>query len=199
MKKVIFLNLILLISFSCKKKEDPPEPTKDIFYKADGRKVKQSDPYPIALDVNEDGIVDFTIFVELTANASGDHLYVGINPIGIHLIKSGPADDDRYLSMGFVIAENTGAVIQQQIPSSQRWTADHSTLAIRHTNNDATVWYEGEWGNGIPKIAAIQLVKNGKSNFGWLRMSFDKTTEEMTLIDYAYEKTEGQSIKAGDF
>lgn len=43
-----------------------------LIYVEDGRTVKYGDPLPLALDVSGDGSVDFTIFVELTANSRGD-------------------------------------------------------------------------------------------------------------------------------
>lgn len=33
--------------------------------------------------------------------------------------------------------------------------------------------------------------------FGWLRVKFDKMTEEVTLIDYAYETVASRPIIAG--
>ncbi len=192
-----FLMIYSVVFTSCKKDNSLPE-TKNIAYTLDGRTVKLGDPLPIAIDINTDGKVDYTIFVELTANSSGDHLYAGINPIDINLIKSGPADDNRYLNMGFLISESPNATISEGLQSNERWTADFGTLVIRHTNSDSSVWYEGAWKDNTPNIVGIQHVKDGKKYFGWLRIKFDKSTEVVTLIDYAYEKTESVSIKAGN-
>jgi hypothetical protein len=184
---------------SCTQNDPAPAPTKDIAYIADGRSVKLGDPLPIAIDMHDDGAVDYTVFVELTANAAGDHLYAGINPIGPNLIKSGPADENRFLSMGFLIAEMPAARIHLTVGANERWTGDHSALAIRHTGSNGAEWLEGPWGDDVPNIVGIQHVHEGKNYFGWLRLRFDAETDAVTLIDYAYEKTEGVDITAGDF
>ena len=42
------------------------------------RTVKLGDASPIVIDLGSDGTPDFTVFLELTANSAGDHLYAGI-------------------------------------------------------------------------------------------------------------------------
>ena len=130
MKQLYFILAAGLIagSTACHKDKDNDEPTpepKTITHIVDGRSVKYGDAYPIMLDVNEDESVDFIIFVELTAGATGDHLYVGINPIGTHFVKSGPPDYSRYLNMGFAIKEDENGIISEQLEQDQYWTSEH--------------------------------------------------------------------------
>jgi hypothetical protein len=197
----IFLTTILLLS-TCKKATKDPVPEllsapTTVVYTADGRSVKASDINPIALDINADGSIDFTVFVQLMANSEGDHLYAGINPIGTNLIKSGPADDEHFQNMGFLVVELKNTLINSTLSSNQQWTMDHSTLAIRHTKMDNTIWYEGGWNDGLQQLVAIQHCDEGKFYFGWLRLQFNRSNETVTLIDYAYNTTEGDYIIAG--
>jgi len=171
---------------------------KNISYTSDGRTVKLDDPSPIVIDLGADGMADYTVFMELTANSAGDHLYAGINPLGNNLIKSGPADDDRFLNMGFLISELPNATINEELKPNERWTDDFGSLVVRNTNTDDSVWYEGSWKDNGSNIVAIQFVKDNKRYFGWLRLKFDKSTEVVTLVDYAYEKTPDKFIVAGD-
>jgi hypothetical protein len=197
--KNLLLCLILsgsLFFLGCRKNDRIIEPANSIVYKVDGRTVKLADPYPIAIDLTDDGQVDFTIFVELTANSQGDRLYAGMNPIGANLIKSGPANDENFLSMGLLAAENSGAPIDSNVGPNQQWTPDFGALAIRNTFTNGRISYEGNWADS-EQIVGIQHRIDQKVFFGWLRIRFDKKTEMVTLVDYAYESTASKPIKAG--
>jgi hypothetical protein len=174
-----------------------PQAPATVIYKLDGRIVKLSDTIPIILDINADGVVDYTIFMELTANSEGDHLYAGINPIGANLIKAGPPNDDLFLNMGFLVNEIKNTVLDTSLNANQFWTADHSTLVIRHTRMDNSVWYEGGWKDGTEQIVAIQHHNNGNYYMGWLRIQFNKTNETITLVDYAYNSVKDEYLIAG--
>ena len=167
-----------------------------VIYKTDGRTVRLGDPSPILLDLSEDGQVDFTIFFELTANTQGDRLYAGMNPIGLNQVKSGPALNENFLNMGFLIAETPGSIINAGLGDNQRWTGDFGTLVIRKTSTDGEVSYEGSWIDSS-QIVGVQHIVNGSNTYGWLRIKFDKSTEVLTLVDYAYDSIASQPILAG--
>ena len=184
-----------LVFISCSEEPQPVEETSKIIYKVDGRSVKVSDVSPIAVDLSEDGIVDFTVFVQLSANGQGDHLNVGINPIGFNLIKSGPSNDSRFLNMGFAIEEPINSLIDGNLGVGQRWTSDHSALVIRHTNTNGSIWYEGPWQHQEFQIVAIRHERKGNLYFGWLRLTFNKVNETVTLIDYAYREIPNKALR----
>jgi hypothetical protein len=167
-----------------------------IIYKEDGRTVRLGDPLPIILDLTGDGVPDYTIFVELTANSQGDRLYTGINPLNNNVIKSGPAVDENFLSMGLLVAELSDSLIDENLKPDQRWTSDFSALVIRNTYTSGAVSYEGPWSDGS-QIVGIQHVIDGLRYFGWLRVDFDKLTEIITLSDYAYESLSDMPVRAG--
>lgn len=193
---IILTGVLFFSGCDCDKDDKIIEPTNSIIYKLDGRTVKYGDPFPIAIDLSEDGQVDFTIFVELTANSQGDRLYAGMNPIGINLIKSGPPIDENFLSMGLLVAETPGEKIDLSVGQNQQWTSDFGALAIRNTFTNGEVSYEGNWSDS-EQIVGIQHKINQTIYFGWLRIKFDKGTEVVTLIDYAYDSFENQPILAG--
>jgi hypothetical protein len=198
--RAVFLNLSIGISaivlFACSDAEtEVPEP---IIHRMDGRTVKLSDPSGIALDVNENGIIDFNIFIELTANDQGDRLYAGINPIGANAILAGPADDDNFLSMGFAKALTPPAMIPDIPAGDLQWSPDFHSLAIRNTSTSGTLSYEGDWSNNAPAFLPIRLDQAGKKNYGWLKLHFDKETEVLTLEEYAFHPVEGVSLSVGE-
>lgn len=128
-----FYYVILLGSLffsGCKGDDVIPGRLNTIMYKMDGRTVKAGEPFPIALDLSDDRQVDFTLFVELTANSKGDRLYAGMNPIGANLIKSGPPVDENFLSMGLLIAEIPGSLIDFKVDANQQWTTAYGSLVI---------------------------------------------------------------------
>jgi hypothetical protein len=194
-----FVLLAMLGLGACENGEDAqPVPTPEkIFYSTDGRRVFVGDLDPIALDLTRDGTVDYTIFAVLTADASGDHLYVGINPIGANLIKSGLPDDSHFMNMGFLEKEDHESTINSELAGGQIWTSEHNMLVLRHTYANATKAYEGNWQNESEAIVAIQYVRNQVHYYGWLKLQFDKATEYITLIDYAFNQGAGKSIKSG--
>lgn len=193
----VFIILFGGLLFSgCKSEDEINTPINSIVYKLDGRTVKLSDPLPMAVDLSEDGLVDFTVFVELTANSQGDRLYVGMNPIGSNLIKSGPSIDENFLNMGLLVAEFPGSTLDFNLESDQQWTPDFSALVIRNTSMNGEVSYEGNWADS-EQLVGIQNKIKESVYFGWMRIKFDKVTEVVTLIDYAYDSIASQPIKAG--
>lgn len=194
------LRILLLLSViglaGCESSTPTSKTPNTIIHQADGRTVKHGDPFPIALDLNGDGRVDYTIFVELTANSLGDRLYAGMNPIGANLIKSGPANDANFQNMGLLVAETPGATIDAAVGPGQEWTGDFSALVIRNTFTNGTISYEGAWAEG-ERIVGIRHVAGTGSHYGWLRIRFDKTTEIVTLVDHAYNTTAEEPIQAG--
>lgn len=199
--------LMLIVSaafFTACTDESPADPTpqKQIIHKTDGRTVKLSDPSGIALDVNADGAVDYNIFVELTANSAGDRLYAGINPIGnpigTNAILAGPAIDENFLSMGFAKALAADTPIPENPSGDLQWSPDFHALAIRNTFTSGAISYEGDWGNGSAAFLPLRLDEGGLKKYGWAKLSFNKTTEVMTLEEYAYSEVAGVTLAAGE-
>ncbi len=173
-------------------------PPKEIIHTPDGRTVKLGDATGIALDVDSDGRVDYNIFVELTANSAGDRLYAGINPIGTNAILAGPANDDNFLSMGFAKALAANTPIPERPSGDLQWSPDFHALAIRNTATAGAVSYEGDWGSGAAAFLPLRLDEGGLKRYGWAKLSFNRTTEVMTLEEYAYSEVAGVTLAAGE-
>lgn len=189
--------LMLLLCGSCSQDLEndtiPETQEQEVVHKTDGRTVRLGNTLPIALDMNEDGQVDFTVFIELMANSEGDHLFFGINPIGPNLIKSGPHIDHNFLNMGFLVAEESNAVISPTLEENQQWTIEHSALLVKRIYDNCQTVYEGEWVNGA-QVVGVQLFKDQLYYMGWLKISLNKEGNEATLVEYAYQTVVGAPI-----
>lgn len=199
------LNQILLLAFasvltlSCKKnKPVDPLPFQDISYELINRSVKASDVVPLTLDVNKDGTVDYSFFVELYANFAGDHLYAGVNPIGLNSTRTGDPDDDRFLNMAVTYASATGTQVNESLKANEYWNSDFGFLAVRNRPVSGADTHEGMWGDGQEHFLPIRLSIQGKYHYGWARLIFNKQTEFLTLVDCAWNKTPEAGIKAGE-
>lgn len=199
--RYFLLSLIAISLFSCKKKQEEIEPVDPrpsiIEYKTDNRTLKVSDPLPMNVDINGDGTIDLSFFTSLVSSGGGVHLYVGVNPVFGAMVRSNPNDDNRFLNMGNVIAFEQLGKIKAASQPNQNWTEDHSCMAIRHTISSVNS-YESPWANGTPRILGVKLYVNKEIHYGWVRLSFNQATEELTLIDYAWNKTPDKETLAGE-
>ena len=196
--KASVYSLALLFTACTTEEVVTPEIDKKIIHKTDGRTVRLSDALGIAPDINADGFVDFNIFIELTANGSGDRLFVGINPIGANTILAEPPNDDNFLNMGLARAIPANSVIPESPSANLSWTPDYGALVIRNTPTTGTVWYEGDWSSGTAAFLPIRLSVEGVKKYGWLKVSFNKQTEAVTLEEYAYSDVADLLIAAGE-
>lgn len=186
--------LIFFVGIGCGQKDELPA-TKFI-HKTDGRTLRASDANALPVDLNGDGINDYVFFLQLTANNDGDHLYAAINPLLFNEVISEPDNDAYFLNMGFAISHKQDDVIDGHLQESQVWTSNSSTLAIRHTRSDGSLWYEGQWQSGIPRVLAVRLVVGQSKHYGWMRVSFDPAKEVLKVIDYAFNQRAGEPLKA---
>jgi hypothetical protein len=196
---LIFFAALILISCDDNENEVDIKIPKNIKSEIElGFAVQLGDPFPIALDLNEDNVVDFSLFLELTANSSGDHLYVGINPIGANQIISTPENDNQFLNMGFVQGFENNRKIHSQTDAGYEWMGNFSTLVIRHTSNNQPNWHEGNWKNNQLNYAPIRLFKDNAYLYGWIGIRFDIATETLYVSSFAYNQNPEQEILAGE-
>lgn len=77
----------------------------------------------------------------------------------------------------------------EEIGSNGHFTSDNS--ADLYTESSYTAW-----GNKTG-YAGISFKKNGKTVYGWVKLSVNTANTTVTVYGYAYEGTAGKSIKAG--
>ncbi len=69
-------------------------------------------------------------------------------------------------------------------------------------NNDGSATAVGDWGanNLTEAYVGLEMFDNSGgsiTNFGWVRLIYDTTAKDVTLVDYAYETTPGAGIVTG--
>lgn len=201
-RHILFVILTAIGLAACKKKqlqvpekpnvELPDSPT--ISYKELNRKLKASDVNPMNLDVNDDGVIDYSYFLQYAVMSGTVRLYAGVNPVFGSSTTAGEQNDEEFLNMGHLHS----FTVTMPIQGTLTWTQEHSTLGIRYEDpNGGNRTYAGQWGNGQPTIMSARLSVNGKTHYGWIRLKFDKVTEELILIDAAWNTIADQAIKAG--
>lgn len=181
-----FLGLAMVSS--CKK-----DTVSYIKYTVINKKVKVSDVAPLSVDFNEDGRIDFVYFLQYVSMSGKVSLYTGVNPIAGARTHALSGDDGTFLNMGPVVAFSA----RQSIHGGLTWTDEHSYLSVRdeHMNGDWT--YYGQWSAGLEKMMALQFISNGKTYYGWARLIFSRSTEELMVVDAAWNTIPEQAIKAG--
>ena len=169
--------------------EDSPT----ISYKLINRKLKASDANPMNLDVNDDGIVDCSYFMQYVFLSGKVHLYAGVNPVYGGATSANAPNDNEYLNMGMVHTFELKNIIKEDLT----WTDEHSLLSDKIEDLDGSKTYSGNWGKGEEKTMSLRVTIKGKMHYAWARLKFDKATEELQLIDAAWNTIAEQEIKAG--
>jgi hypothetical protein len=145
------------------------------------------------LDLNHDGIADFTIedsfrgngkcttFAEIKEKASGVNGVVVVLQHGL-----------------FAAALSQGA----KIGGSQNFKGSFRAMAIynRYTTSHVCMKFSlGSWVNVTNRYLGLKFVIHGKTHYGWARLTVNKSGHSFVaqLTGYAYETIAGKSIIAG--
>lgn len=191
------LSLIVLFACISCKKQQAQAPSTEIRYKLVNRTLKAADTRPLAIDINEDGRIDYSFFAQYVVLSNQVHLYTGVSPINDNSTKMGEPDDQHYLNMGDAAPVPIGTQVKDNLMPSKPWSSEFAYLAVRTEHSNGTKSYQGAWGDGNPQLLPLRISVNDSIYYGWARVLFNKATEELTLIDYAWNRTKGQTITAG--
>lgn len=140
------------------------------------------------LDLNNDGIVDFTLHSFVNAGAfTKAEVYVNsaldsnavdasIGPLGYYYPK--------------VLATS------DLIDVNNSWIAPipYATFVINYTTGNAY----GNWSGTDNGYMAMRFAVGANLHYGWLRMDVSVDGSKITLKDYGYNSTPGEGIKAGE-
>lgn len=201
MYKFLLIGLTCISLISCKKREEviapKPEPQqpKSIVYRTLNQRLKASDLKPFNLDMDGDGTVELSFFVQMVFMGGKTHLFSGVNPVLYGQICANDPNDEVFLNMGDVHSFEP----KNAIGTKGKWVDYHAMLCDQIDESDGSKTYKGYWANGNPHYMAVRIVKNGNVNYGWIRVQFDKKSQELLFIDAAWNKTNGEQILAGEY
>lgn len=148
------------------------------------------------LDLNNDGIVDFTIVNQLKSSGSAFELNLfvqnpgGGNAVAAHLVNSGGFQWAYAFSSGFRITQ-----------AQRHFTSARATMAWSRGVKWGSSWggsWPGTYGLGGGGYLGLKFKIKGKIHYGWAQLYTDLAwNQTATLIGYAYETIPNKAIKTG--
>lgn len=139
------------------------------------------------LDLNNDGVTDFTIAVSNGQNKTPpcqNHHYT---------VQETPSSDNGAESSAYPAELVTG----DQIGPSQSFYAGRGVLLYWHES--CKIHSKGNWVLGQPGYLGLSFQLNGETYYGWAQLNITAGggVASATLTGYAYESTPGMPINAG--
>jgi hypothetical protein len=147
--------------------------------------IKQGGTY--ALDVNHDGITDFTLTDTYGATSSGFHALLSAAPDAGNGLEGWTGFEP------WAFALKPGAAIGPRHYFPAKVLAAANSLA-------GSLYYGGSWVNVTNRYAGLQFKIAGKIHYGWARFNVqivNRSSITATLTGYAYETIPGKPIVAG--
>ncbi len=148
------------------------------------------------LDLNHDGITDFTIINQIKSTASVFQLNLfvqnpgGGNAVAAHLVNSGGFQWAYAFSSGFRITQ-----------AQRHFTSARATMAWSRGIKSGSRWggsWAGTYGFGAGGYLGLKFMIKGKIHYGWARLYTDlNPSQTATLTGYAYETIPNKAIKTG--
>jgi len=156
-----------------------------IIYTPAHRVVKQGEHY--RLDVNHDGITDFTVNDVFHSTSSGFYATLSASP------AAGNGLEGWTGIRGWAFALKPGAAIgpRHYFPAQ---------VLVRANSLAGSLTYAGSWVNVKNRYAGLRFKIAGKIHYGWARFSVQVTNRSFitaTLSGYAYETIPSKPIIAG--
>jgi hypothetical protein len=147
---------------------------------------------PLSIDVNNDGVADFTLtnFSSLTGG------------LGFFFLAAAPAQSGNEVlqvtSHGKIVAAALSSGHPIGAKSSFRKNPPHLYMARQKFNTAAGSTY-GPWLSVEYAYLGLKFVIQGQTHYGWAQVKFSQTGgfRSATLSGYAYESVADQPIAAG--
>jgi hypothetical protein len=145
------------------------------------------------LDLNNDGITDFTIRQTLTYTSSGRGNILAVEkvPAGNGLVGTVLGININYAS-----ALTRGSAIS----SHKNFIGSvGGEMAGYHTLAHAGGWFVGRWVDQTHRYLGLKFVIDGQTHYGWARLnvSVHGFSIQAVLNGYAYETVPGKMIRTG--
>jgi hypothetical protein len=138
------------------------------------------------LDLNHDGITDFTLKDIYKATTSGFYAILSAAP------AAGNGMEGWTGGQPWAFALRPGAAIGSRHYFPGKVIADVASLA-------GSVYYGGSWINVKNRYVGLRFKIAGKTHYGWARLTVQVKASALsaTLTGYAYETIPGKLIQAG--
>lgn len=196
MKNLFLFSLVILVLAGCKKENTehnvPPVsslPHPVMIYKSfEGTQVSYR--RPVFLDIDNDGIKDFSFGVILVGDPilQRDRLQFYANSGQKRNLLNDEMDQSPVLNLMDPISKTYTGYTWYQLSAI--------LLAEKIITFNGNYW-DGQWKNASHKFLPVQEEKNGKLYQGWIEISFDTMNEVLIIHKSGISTEEGREVKAG--
>jgi hypothetical protein len=161
----------------------PPSEAK-IIYTPTHHVIKEGGSYQ--LDVNRDGITDFTFLAKYSQTTSGFFAYLSAAPAA----GNGVEGWTGFQAWDFALKQGDRIGSRHYFPGKMLVVA----ASLAGSNYDG-----GSWVNVKNRYLGLKFKISGKTHYGWARLSVQVEGSSIvgTLTGYAYETVPGKPVKAG--
>lgn len=194
---VLFVALVCSINIYCKKEKDAepqPETPKGIAYKELNATIGVNKNSSLKIDINDDGIHDFELFRDMYSTDMDTLRGFFIRSLGAHEMIQLMLSDNPLFESKNLMSYSGNEVISESLTSEYLWSTKNGMLVIRHDPNGNFI---GRWGDGNAKMMGIALSLNNKSYYGWIKLQYDRESNSMTVLNYAYNRAADAWLRAG--
>jgi hypothetical protein len=193
MKNYLVLSLLVIVLASCDKEtciEQPTDPVHPAMIYKDLSDAVVKYGMGQAIDVDNDGSIDFRFRVELVGDPilQRDRMqFQATSTIKRNLLND--ADDQSPM-----LQKNE--LIKPVFPG-YTWYEISSILLVEKITTLTTTYWQGRWKEAAHHYLPIQVEKSGHLYQGWIEISFDQQNERLLIHRSAICKVEDVEVKAG--
>ncbi len=169
----------------------PPAGAKIIFTPVNGQ-IASGSKY--ALDLNHDGVVDFTLQNDFHNSTTpfGEDLNI-VPAVKGNAVWQGPRE--RYLQL-------TAAALPAGVPVNTGKPFEFQAVNMAYASLTAFTYVSGgPWKNVTNRFLGLKFLINGEVHYGWARLTVltdsRRETVKATITGYAYETIANQPILTG--
>jgi hypothetical protein len=139
------------------------------------------------IDLNNDGINDFTLLFASNSFAKGALL----TPLITNEVMGSGS------SYFYPFALNANAVINanQSWKNAGSYGSYYGILAVKYISSSGSYFY-GNWVGATDKFAGLRFKIGGNWHYGWVRLDIPSTVGSVTIKDFAYENVANAAILA---
>lgn len=189
MNRFLLVALITIMFTGCSKDEHQTVEGQDFYYKnLNNYEIDYN--HSINLDLNNDGNIDYAF----AASVITDYLVEKLE-FRAYTLNGSLLYNDDVTPKVFDKDEK----IKTGNSSTYGWTQKNAFLAFRiYTEDPSSPTWEGAWKGKTNKYLGIKIKSGNKFYTGWIRMSIGGMQSKIILHDYAFNKTPGADIEAGE-
>jgi hypothetical protein len=141
------------------------------------------------LDLNQDGLQDFSIHVMPVGFNEGvkEYFQISSNRDGRILVTE---EEITPLTNGIEIGGETA------IPGSA-WSIFTGSMMLRTVRENQPDQWSGPWAPDRDYFVGLSIRVNGEYHYGWVKLQADKESHAMFVQEFAFQTVPNRTIKAG--